>query len=197
MLHRVWKNRASSGLEHARKWKFELEHARALEKSTWLSFCPGIWLKLHYFCQNLSIFKGSFASSIKQSSIEHARASKIYFGRAFFRLEHARVQHYFLPFEWNVNPWMKIYNFLNFEWKTCHFERIFLWNFWNYVNPVWTRIHYIFRSETWFHKILKIAFDCVFSVNVSTHWLTKAEFTLILQSLREQFNIFWQKYTIF
>ena len=26
VLHRVWKNRASSGLEHARKWKFELEH---------------------------------------------------------------------------------------------------------------------------------------------------------------------------
>ena len=49
MLHRVWKNRASSGLEHARKWKFELEHARALENSTWSSFCPGIWLKMHYF----------------------------------------------------------------------------------------------------------------------------------------------------
>ena len=93
VLHRVWKNWASSGLEHARKWKFEPEHARALENSTWSSFYPGIWLKMHYFCQNLPIFKGSFASSIKKSSIEHARASKIDFGRAFFGLEHARVQH--------------------------------------------------------------------------------------------------------
>ena len=92
VLHRVWNNRASSGLEHARKWKFEFEHARALENSTWSSFCPGIWLKMLYFCQNLPIFKGSFASSIKRSSIEYARASKIDFGRAFFGLEHARVQ---------------------------------------------------------------------------------------------------------
>ena len=88
------KNWASSGLEHAQKWKFELEHARALENSTWSSFCPGIWLKMHYFCQNLPIFKGSFAWSIKKSSIKHARASKIDFGRAFFGLEHAWVQHY-------------------------------------------------------------------------------------------------------
>ena len=58
VLHRVWKNRALSGLEHVRKWKFELEHARALENSTWSSFCPGIWLKVHYFCQKLAIFKG-------------------------------------------------------------------------------------------------------------------------------------------
>jgi len=73
VLHRVWKNRASSGLEHARKWKFELEHARALENSTRSSFCPGIWLKMHYFCQNLPIFKGSFASIIKKLSIEHQK----------------------------------------------------------------------------------------------------------------------------
>ena len=93
VLHQVWKNRAWSGLEHARKWKFELEHAWALENSKWSSFCPSIWLKKSYFCKNLPIFKGSFASSIKISSIEHAPTSKIDFGRAFFGLEHARVQH--------------------------------------------------------------------------------------------------------
>ena len=38
---------------------------------------------MHYFCQNLPIFKGSFASSIKKLSIEHAPASEIDFGRAF------------------------------------------------------------------------------------------------------------------
>ena len=76
VLHRVWKNRASSGLEHARTWKFELKHARALENYTWSSFCPGIWLKMHYFCQNVPIFKGSFASSIKNwalSMLEHQK----------------------------------------------------------------------------------------------------------------------------
>ena len=82
VLHRAWKNRASSGLKHARKWKFELEHARALENSTWSSFCPGIWLKMHYFCQNLPIFKGSFASSIKKSSIENWLRTGIFWARA-------------------------------------------------------------------------------------------------------------------
>ena len=51
------KIRVLSRVEHAWKSKFELEHARALENSTWSSFCPGIWLKMDYFCQNLPIFK--------------------------------------------------------------------------------------------------------------------------------------------
>ena len=46
---------------------------------------------MHYFCQNLPIFKGSFASSIKKSSIERARACSKMKIRALSMLEHQKL----------------------------------------------------------------------------------------------------------
>ena len=42
--------------------------------------------------------EGSSMLRNENSSIEHARASKINFGRAFFGLEYARVQHYYITY---------------------------------------------------------------------------------------------------
>ena len=91
VLHQLWINQASSRLEHVWKPKFRLEHARALKNSTSSSFCPGIWPKMHYFCQNLSIFKGCIASSMKKSSIERARACSKMKIRASGMLNHQKL----------------------------------------------------------------------------------------------------------
>ena len=46
-----------SRVEHSWKSKFELKHVRTIWISTLSSFCPGIWLKMHYFCQNTMIIE--------------------------------------------------------------------------------------------------------------------------------------------
>ena len=46
---------------------------------------------MHYFCQNLSIFKGCIASSMKKSSIERARACSKMKIRASSMLDHQKL----------------------------------------------------------------------------------------------------------
>ena len=47
--------------------------------------------------EKIEHWAGSSMLKNENSSIKHARSSKIGFRRAFFGLEHARVQHYQLP----------------------------------------------------------------------------------------------------
>ena len=74
VLHRVWKNRALSRLEHVRKWKFELEHARAFKILHDRAFAWVFDWKCTIFAK-IYLFSKAIASGIKKSSIEHARAS--------------------------------------------------------------------------------------------------------------------------
>ena len=55
---------------------------------------------------------GSSMLKNENSSIEHARSSKIGFGRAFFGLEHARVQHYYIALLYPCSTWASIYSVL-------------------------------------------------------------------------------------
>ena len=123
VLHQLWINQASSRLEHVWKPKFGLEHARALKNSTWSSFCPGIWPKMHYFCQNLSIFKGCIASSMKKSSIEQARACS---GATLVKryIIQIRAQFIFRYVDCRVDMYLQKDKSVTFDPKRCNKSKI-------------------------------------------------------------------------
>ena len=82
--------------------------------------------------------------------------------------------------EWSMNMislFTICVNYVNsnnphFSWFWVKKFPISAWNWWNYMNrTLIVGVHYIRIknwSETWFHKMLKITFECEFSVNVNS-----------------------------
>ena len=109
-----------SSTEQARaclKTKIRARACSSIEKFYMIELLPGHLTKNALFLPKCVYFQrlycieyekiehraGSSMLKNENSSIEHARSSKIGFGRAFFGLEHARVQHYQILTEKTMN----------------------------------------------------------------------------------------------